>query len=84
MVVHGEICGSGCAERIPAHWCVRFGSSFGGKAEAIEGKKRETIWAGWRSLAGTGNGGRRRGNSRVVGKWEVRRDGATSLCIFVG
>ena len=28
MVVHGGICGSGCAEGVPVHRCVRFGGSF--------------------------------------------------------
>jgi len=51
------------------------------KAEGIEKEEREATWAGWKSLgAAEGGGGRRR--SRVVGKWEVRRGGTTSLCIL--
>ena len=81
MVVHGEICGSGCAERIPAHWCVRFGSSFWEKGEGIKQEEKGTIWSGWKGLGAAEEGGGRR-RSRVVGKWEVKRGGTTSLCIL--
>ena len=51
------------------------------KTEDIEQEERGTIWAGWTGLgAAEGGGGRRR--SRVVGKWEVKRGGTTSLCIL--
>lgn len=59
------------------------GAIFLGKAEGIEKGKREGNWAGWKSLAGAGRGRGRRRRSRDVGKWEVRRGGTTSLCIFV-
>ena len=83
MVVHGEIRGGWCAERIPAHCCVQSEGSFWDRAEGIEQGRRERNWAGWKSLAGTGRGRGRRRRSRDVGKREVRRGGTTSLCIFV-
>jgi len=45
VVVHGKICSCGCAESVPAHWCVRFGGSFlGVKGEAIGKERRQTTW----------------------------------------
>ena len=79
MVVHGEICGSGSIERIPAHWRVRFGGGFfwadraeGSGEEAHDSSSSEG--PAWEEGKGGGGG---------VGMWESGKLDATGRRLFV-
>ena len=81
MAIHIEICGRGSTERVPAHWCVRFGGCFlCARTEGGERAKRGTVWTRWRAwpVRGEGEGGGGR-----VGVWESGKLNATGRRLFV-
>ena len=80
MVVHGGICGSGCAEGVPVHRCVRFGGSFFGVRAGVLKRRSEErpglVGRAWAQRGEEEGGG-------GVGLWESGKLGAAGRRLFV-